>query len=234
MEALVSRWKTKGYSRNTLTRYVQTLRKLARDIEAIAHCPGIARAIPRVPGKRPRTTIADPTELTALLAQAKPWLRCAILLASHAALRVSDAMQAAPIHYNAEKRVLSLHQKKTGQLVTPPVSNTLAESLDNAPPGDPTTPFLELYARKPVRYHMLTKAWNTLKKRTGANPNLTFHDLRRTIAVSLFEISKDLRVVEQMLGHQSLTSTVQYLEHRDPEKLRPYLEALWRPKGPVQ
>ncbi len=52
---------------------------------------------------------------------------------------------------------------------------------------------------------------------------------RRTLAVSLYEVSKDLRVVEQMLGHQSLTSTVRYLEHRDPAKLKPYLDSIHKP-----
>jgi site-specific recombinase XerD len=54
------------------------------------------------------------------------------------------------------------------------------------------------------------------------------------LAVSLYEISKDLRVVEQMLGHGSLNSTIHYLEHRDPEKLKPYLDALFIPKGRLQ
>lgn len=51
--------------------------------------------------------------------------------------------------------------------------------------------------------------------------------------MSLYDISKDLRIVEQMLGHTSLRSTIQYLEHRDPAKLRPYLDAIHRPKTEV-
>jgi integrase len=81
---------------------------------------------------------------------------------------------------------------------------------------------------------MLNKSWNRLKKTTGADRALNFHDLRRTTAVALYEVSKDLRVVEQMLGHQSLGSTVRYLEHRDPAKLRPYLDSIHKPTGRVQ
>jgi hypothetical protein len=36
-----------------------------------------------------------------------------------------------------------------------------------------------------------------------------------------------------MLGHQSLTTTVRYLEHRDPAKLKPYLDAIHRPTTKV-
>ncbi len=74
------------------------------------------------------------------------------------------------------------------------------------------------------------RAWQKAKKKAHANPSLWMHDLRRTAAVALYEVSKDLRVVEQMLGHKSLSSTITYLEHRDPGKLRPYLEAIYKPK----
>jgi hypothetical protein len=37
-----------------------------------------------------------------------------------------------------------------------------------------------------------------------------------------------------MLGHHSLRTTTAYLEHRDPAKLKPYLDAIYIPKGRVQ
>jgi integrase len=141
----------------------------------------------------------------------------------------------APEHFNAELRTLTITQQKTGHVVSVPVTDALFHSLTNAPPGNPQTPFLQLYKGKPVGKVMLWCAWDKLKTKTGTRPEVTFHDLRRTIAVGLYEVSKDLRVVEQMLGHQSLSSTIKYLEHRDSSKLRPYLQALFTPtKGPVQ
>ena len=90
--------------------------------------------VPRVRQPSPRKVIAEPGEVLKLLATAKPWLRCAILFAAHTALRRSDILRAAPIHYNAEARTLTIDQKKTGSTVTIPVTETLAVSLENAPP----------------------------------------------------------------------------------------------------
>jgi integrase len=110
-----------------------------------------------------------------------------------------------------------------------PVSARLASLLETAPTHSPTTPFYALWKGDAITPHGVTSAWLTLKKKAGVNTGLWIHDLRRTLAVSLYEVSKDLRVVEQMLGHQSLTSTVRYLEHRDPGKLKPYLDAIHKP-----
>jgi integrase len=157
-----------------------------------------------------------------------------VLLAANAGLRRSDCLRVAPAHYNAEARTITIDQRKTGDTVSIPVTQALAHLLDHAPTKTPTTPFYELYRGKPISPDGLTSAWHALKKNAGVDGGLWLHDLRRTLAVSLYEISKDLRVVEQMLGHANLSSTVHYLEHRDPAKLRPYLDALFIPKGPIQ
>ena len=186
--------------------------------------------MPRVRQGAARTTICDPPELEKLLAAAPRWMQTIILLAAHAGFRRSDCMRIAPIHYNAEKRTITIDQQKTGTKVSVPVSQRLAQLLETAPTHSPTTPFYVLWKGDAITAHGVTSAWLTLKKKAGVNRQLWLHDLRRTLAVSMYEISKDLRVVEAMLGHNSLNSTVRYLEHKDPAKLRPYLEALQKPK----
>lgn len=81
---------------------------------------------------------------------------------------------------------------------------------------------------------MFEAAWRKVRKRAGVNPRLTLHGFRHTLAVSLYAISHDLRLVQQMLGHRSLASTMRYLEHDDPGKLKPIIDTMWTPKGPVQ
>lgn len=229
-EAIVGRWKER-HKRNTVCNYRIGLHRLARFIAMTAGRPEIPTFVPKVPNYRPRQVVADPADIAVLMNAAPGWLRCAILLAGHAGLRASDVLRAAPIHYNREAATLSIIQKKGGHPVTVPVTEALAEILNNAPEGIETTPYLELLAGKPVSKQMLWQTWTRLKKQTRVGGEVTSHDLRRTLAVSLYEVSKDLRVVEQMLGHQTLRSTVAYLEHRDPAKLRPYLDAIHIPKG---
>jgi integrase len=230
----VAAWKARLH-RTTVHQYRQGLLKLVKHIAALSGRSDLPGQIPRVAPALPRKIIAQPEELARLLEAAPGWLRCAMLLASHSGFRRSDVIRIAPEHFSAEHRTLTIEQQKTGHTVTVPVTDALFQSLTNAPHGNPQTPFLELYRGKPVGKVMLWSAWATLKKKTQTNKELTFHDLRRTIAVGLYEVSKDLRVVEQMLGHKSLSSTIRYLEHRDASKLRPYLDQLFKPTtGAVQ
>jgi integrase len=221
-------------SPNGLYRYASALRALLRNIETTSGLRGLVELLPKPRRPGPRRTIAAPREIDALLRAAPTWQRVIILLAAHAGFRRSDCLRVAPVHYNAERRTITIDQKKTGETVTVPVTDTLARVLEAAPDGPPTTPFYELHKGSPISYAGVDSAWQALKKKTGVNPNLWLHDLRRTLAVSVYDISKDLRAVEQLLGHQSLRSTTEYLEHRDPQKLRPYLDALFIPKGRVQ
>lgn len=50
------------------------------------------------------------------------------------------------------------------------------------------------------------------------------HSLRHTMATNVVAIEPDLRVVQQILGHQSLTSTQVYLKHAELPRLRAAME----------
>jgi integrase len=233
LHSLVARWKA-VYANATAYALRGQLRRLLRNIGNSIGRPDLPDELPTVRVPRPRTNIAEPGEIDALLAVSPAWMRCIILLAAHAGLRRSDCLAVAPIHYNAENRTLTLEQQRTKFTVAIPITEELAKLLEAAPAGSPATPFYALHRGSPITAPGLLTAWWRLKKKAGIDRHLWLHDLRRTLAVSLYEVSKDLRVVEQMLGHQSLTATARYLEHRDPAKLRPYLDALFIPKGRVQ
>jgi len=232
LQAIVSRWRDR-LKQSTVHRYVQTLRHLVAHIGALAGRPDLEGQVPRVRPGQPRKTIAPPDNLEKLLAAAPRWMQTIILLAHDAGFRRGDCMRIAPIHYDAEKRLIQIEQGKTKHAVTVPVSARLAALLETAPTHSPATPFYALWKGNQITPHGVTSAWLTLKKKAGVNTHLWIHDLRRTLAVSLYEVSKDLRIVEQMLGHQSLKSTVRYLEHRDPAKLKPYLDSIHKPKTEV-
>ncbi len=211
--------------------YVLALRKLLANIGASIGRPDLPKQIPRTRKPSARKTIATPEEIAALCAAAPTWLRTIVLLAAHGGFRRGDCMRIAPLNYDAEKRIIAIEQEKTKQAVVVPVTDELARTLEAAPTHSPSTPFYELHRGRPISAEGLNTAWHRLKAKAKVNPDLWIHDLRRTVAVSLYEVSKDLRVVEQMLGHQSLSSTIRYIEHRDPAKLRPYLDSIYIPKG---
>jgi len=230
---ILAAWKLR-IEKSTQHNYANSLRQLVAQIGAASGRPYLHQSVPIIPRGAPRQVIATPEEIAMLCAAAPTWLRTIILLAAHAGFRRGDCMRVAPIHFSPQTGTITLHQQKTKRAVTVPVTAQLAALFAAAPEESPITPYYELHRGAPIKPSGLEDAWNKLKKKAGVNPDLWIHDLRRTLAVSLYELTKDLRVVEQMLGHQSLNATIHYLEHQDPKKLKPYLDALFIPKGRVQ
>jgi len=209
--------------------YTRQLKVLARHLTAISGVQGLADHIPKAKTPHPRTEIATPAEIAAILAKAKPWQRVITLLAAHAGFRRGDCLRIAPIHYNAEQKTITIRQQKTDKQVVIPATESLARLLECAPEGSPETPFYALYRGGRITACGMNDSWRTLVKAAGISRPLWIHDMRRTLAVNLYELTKDLRAVEQILGHNSLISTVHYLEHRDPQKLAPMLRELTKP-----
>jgi integrase len=225
LQLIVTGWKAR-LAHNTVFNYSRVLRNLAKYIGMATDRPNLHTFMPHVGHRIVRKTIASPEEIAALLARASGWLRAAILLAAHAGFRRGDVLCIAPRHFDHQRQTITITQQKTKREVTVPASAELVAIFDTLANENPATPILELLRGRPVNAYTLNNVWSDHKRKCKVNPDLWFHDLRRTLAVSLYEISKDLRVVEQMLGHQSLAATVQYLEHRDPAKLKPYLDSL--------
>lgn len=235
---LVSRWK-QTYSPWTRNLRYRALRKLLRHL-ASHGAPDIVGELPKERRPRPRAVIASAEEIRRMLDLAPPWLRCFLLLCAHCGLRGGTAMRVAPMHYNSERRTIKI-DTKGGIIIEQPVSPELEQLFDLAPKDDPTTPYIWLLKGQyspNATFHGISSTiyahWRALKKKAGVNPNLRPHDLRRTLAVTAYELHRDIRVVQQILGHSSLGSTAHYLEHRDTSKLRSLMAELWKPMTEVK
>ena len=174
-----------------------------------------------------------------MLAKAEPGMRLFLLLTSTLALRYAEALGLSPKNWNPEKHTVSL-MKKGGDQITLPTTPEIEELFTIAPDrGDPGESFLSRLIPKRAGHlkERIRRAWADLRQKAGVDPSLHPHDLRRTAAVSLYELTKDLRLVQQLLGHQNIATTAWYLQHADSAKIRPLLDQMWRRstgKEPVQ
>jgi hypothetical protein len=67
---------------STVRTYTALLKQLAQSIGKIAAIQNLHHDVPRAKEPRPRTKIATPEQISALLANARPWMRVFITIAT--------------------------------------------------------------------------------------------------------------------------------------------------------
>lgn len=158
------------------------------------------------PGDGPR--IPHPCEedeyAIAMTAPRWPWRRAAVL-AGEAGLRCAEICRVTTRDVvNGHLVVLG----KGGRVRSVPISPTLAAELA-VPSG---SPHLLVGARGlPLQPQILTQmqrpAWDAL----GLPKEFRLHSLRHRFATQLCEAGVDMRVIQDLLGHESLEMTMRYL-----------------------
>ena len=169
---------------------------------------------PKQPRKLP--VVASPEEVLHFLDCAPGLKHRAILTACYAAgLRVSEAVSLRPADIDSRRRVIRIHQGKGRKdryvMLSPRLLAVLRDYwrtfrptsrqwlFPGASPAHPlTTKAVGLACHKALRLSRLSKP-------------LTPHSLRHCFAVHLLEAGTDIRTIQLLLGHRSLSTTARYL-----------------------
>lgn len=118
-----------------------------------------------------------------------------------------------PSHYDKQAGTLTF-RTKYDEALTLPVTTELRELFDRAEDG--RVPFvLQLHPQRSITSFGLRTAFRRLKERLGIRQSLHPHDLRRTTAARVYDLTGDLRLVQSLLGHRNLQTTLHYLDHRN-------------------
>jgi integrase/recombinase XerC len=147
-------------------------------------------------------------------------------------LRFSEAIIVGDQNWDREKHTITF-RKKGGDDLTLPISAEAEELFQLAPQGQPGESYLSRLIPSRVHHGNVKNRvqwhWTQQRAKAGVTPDLHAHDLRRTCAVTMYELTHDLRAVQAVLGHSNIGTTGWYLMHRDTEKIRAILAQVWHP-----
>ncbi|HEY0703446.1 MAG TPA: site-specific integrase [Candidatus Acidoferrales bacterium] len=226
---VIESWRSRFSPNTVAVRRRELKRFLAWMVDNGAH-HDVLYNLSKVRKPMPRTVIATPAELDRLTQHAPPWQRCWLSITAGHGLRFAEANRLSRAQYDEHAATLTFRTK--GQDTnTLPASDELQAFFKMAPmSADPNAHLIDLLAGRRLSGAYIRRQWQDLKMQAGVNPELRPHDLRRTLAVRTYDLTKDLRTVQHLLGHRNLFTTCGYLEHHDPAAIRPLLNQL-KPNG---
>lgn len=212
-----------------------TMRILLRSMWENYGAPKLDNAVRKYQKTRPRNVTVEREEIDQLLDAAPKHIKMWLLLCSDMAIRSGTAARLGFEHYNKERGELAFITK-CQEHVTLPVTDEIRRLIEECNPKDCRSFVRQLWNDPRVKPD--TKAVNIplalgaatrrLRTRLGIN-HFYQHDLRRTTAVAMYRQTRDIRDVQQLLGHGNLQSTVWYLAGAINPVKRSNLEIIKRP-----
>jgi integrase len=132
-----------------------------------------------------------------------------ILLCHDTALRAGTAVKVCRRHYDARLGELAIVTKRKA-VARVPVSGRLRLLIELCPPGN--GPLVSLLAGRSMQYDACYGQFKAQCAAVGLPRDIHPHDLRRTMAEAAYRVCGDIRVVQTLLGHDALNSTLHYLQ----------------------
>lgn len=206
------------------------------DKQGIMHNAAIKTVrTPKLPHKLPRplqeTQAKTVLENAGLMAK-QDWVeardRALFTLLYGCGLRIDEALQlnGKDLPRDGFLRVIGKGSKERQVPVIPLVNSALRQYTDLLPWGvDKDAPLFRGTRGGRLNQGVAQKAMRTLRKTLGLPENATPHALRHSFATHLLQNGANLREIQELLGHASLSTTQRYTEINAEEMLKIYKSA---------
>ncbi|HSR55955.1 MAG TPA: tyrosine recombinase XerC [Alphaproteobacteria bacterium] len=213
----------RGLKRTSTARALSTLRGFFRWLEKedLAHNPALATLrTPKVPQAVPKA-LSQSEALSAIAAAGEtaktPWVAkrdAAILtLLYGAGLRIGEALglNRRDVPTGSTFRVTGKGGKERMVPLLPVVADAVADYLDACPHAlGPDGPLFVGVRGKRLQAAQVQAMVRDLRRRLGLPETATPHALRHSFATHLLAGGGDLRAIQELLGHASLSTTQRY------------------------
>lgn len=168
---------------------------------------------PKVPIKL--LDIPSPTEVAAVLSELdSPVYRTLLFCAYGAGLRVSEACHLCVGDLDSTRMVIIVRNGKGGRdryaVLSPVLLDALRRYYRQLRPPQPYL-FQGKIPGKPVPVAGVQTALRMALGRSGVSKRITPHTLRHAFATHSLEAGTDLRVIQTLLGHATIRTTVRYV-----------------------
>lgn len=167
---------------------------------------------PRAPRGLPR--VLDMSEVVALLgAMHTPLYRIVALVMYATGLRIAEAVALEVGDIDAARGVIRVRHGKGGKarevMLSPKLLTALRCYWRTARPPQPYL-FVSSKMGKPVKPEAVRTAMRRAREEAGLKKPVTPHMLRHSFATHLLDDGVDVRVIQHLLGHASVATTVRY------------------------
>lgn len=203
-----------GLSPQSINTYRGSLRFL---FEVTLQRPGELNCIPWMKGGRKSIEILSGSEVERILrAVGHPMYRAILETMYGTGLRVSEACSLRRDDIDPQRKTLRVREGKGGKeryaMLCPRLLDTLGGYIHNMrPPG----PFLfpgrgSGPQQRPITRQSVSQRLGRAVADAGIEKRVTCHSFRHAFATHLLEMGTSLRIVQVLLGHASLDSTLHY------------------------
>lgn len=202
--------KERQVSRSYQNQVVSALRFLC---ESVLDQPALALSIPRPRKESKLPEVLSPSEVGRLLARARnPKHRAVLMLLYSAGLRVGEVVRLRPSDLDVERGLVRVRKAKGSKdrytLLAQRAVEAVRLYLDAYPPQEWLFP-----GARPGR-HLTVRSVQRVVERAaraaGLAKHVTSHTLRHSFATHLLESGTNLRIIQELLGHQSPRTTQLY------------------------
>jgi site-specific recombinase XerD len=158
--------------------------------------------------------VPSPEEVAAFLGAVRgPKHRMVLTVCYAAGLRISEAVRLTPDAIDSGRMVIRINQGKGRKdrytMLSPKLLELLREYWKVERPREWLFPGRD--PRQPIDASTVGLVCRETLERSGLGKRVTPHSLRHAFAVHLLESGTDLRTIQLLLGHRSLSTTAHYL-----------------------
>lgn len=143
------------------------------------------------------------------------YLKPIIIMALHTGMRRSEVLNLKWENVDLKRCVITLTKTKNGKVRKIPISNTLMQELKQLDKKR-LSDFVFTNPVTKQNYKSFNRIFPTICEAAGIE-NFRFHDFRHSAATRMVSAGIDLVVVQEILGHEELKTTMRY-SHPVPER----------------